>query len=181
MLLPIYPFLSPLHIANLVIEQTLGQDLCFREKFDVAVARAVAEMRILGNLENPDLSFFSMCLWDIQVVHFLWSHSYWFFIFSWILSSTCPCWWIICSCKGSWSSGMYLPSLMEVQLCDHFLHWTLILMEIVGRSKKVYMRWPKGPLSLIVKAIWHCWDLSKKNKNDIVGSFRKVSTQLVVS
>jgi hypothetical protein len=28
--------------------QSLGQNLCFREKFDVAVARAVAETRILG-------------------------------------------------------------------------------------------------------------------------------------
>lgn len=27
----------------------MGQDLSFREQYDVAVARAVAEMRILGN------------------------------------------------------------------------------------------------------------------------------------
>jgi len=33
----------------LVIGQNLGQNVSFREKFDVAVARAVAEMRILGN------------------------------------------------------------------------------------------------------------------------------------
>lgn len=62
MLLTIYSFLSPLHIANLVIGQNLGQDLCFREKFDVAVARAVAEMRILGNLENPLSQLFSVSL-----------------------------------------------------------------------------------------------------------------------
>lgn len=37
------------YIANLVIGQNLGQSTCFREKFDVAVARAVAEMRVLGN------------------------------------------------------------------------------------------------------------------------------------
>lgn len=30
--------------------QSLGQDLCFREKFDIAVARAVAETRILGTI-----------------------------------------------------------------------------------------------------------------------------------
>lgn len=33
----------------LAILQVLGQSLCFREQFDVAVARAVAEMRVLGN------------------------------------------------------------------------------------------------------------------------------------
>lgn len=58
MLLTNFLFLAPIHITNLVIGQNLGQDLCFREQFDVAVARAVAEMRILGNLENPFLGFF---------------------------------------------------------------------------------------------------------------------------
>lgn len=38
--------------SNFVIGQNLGQDVCFREKYDVAVARAVAEMRILGRNEN---------------------------------------------------------------------------------------------------------------------------------
>lgn len=33
---------------NLCIGQNLGQNLDFREGFDVAVARAVAEMRVLG-------------------------------------------------------------------------------------------------------------------------------------
>lgn len=34
---------------NLFMGQNLGQNIGFREVFDVAVARAVAEMRILGN------------------------------------------------------------------------------------------------------------------------------------
>lgn len=38
-----------MHSQTVVIEQNLGQDSDFREKFDVAVARAVAEMRVLGN------------------------------------------------------------------------------------------------------------------------------------
>lgn len=42
-------FLHLDYIANLVIGQNLGQSPCFREKYDVAVARAVAEMRVLGN------------------------------------------------------------------------------------------------------------------------------------
>lgn len=37
-----------MHILNIGIRQKLGQDVCFRESFDVAVARAVAEMRVLG-------------------------------------------------------------------------------------------------------------------------------------
>jgi len=37
-----------MHILNFGIGQKLGQDVSFRESFDVAVARAVAEMRILG-------------------------------------------------------------------------------------------------------------------------------------
>lgn len=36
------------HILNLAIGQSLGKNASFREQFDVAVARAVAEMRILG-------------------------------------------------------------------------------------------------------------------------------------
>jgi hypothetical protein len=68
MLLTNYLFLAPTHIKNLVIGQNLGQDLCFREKFDVAVARAVAEMRILGNLENSLSGFFYVFL-RFQVVH----------------------------------------------------------------------------------------------------------------
>ena len=62
-LLTSYLFLAPLLIANLVIGQSLGQDLCFREKFDVAVARAVSEMRILGNLENSK-SWFLLCIFE---------------------------------------------------------------------------------------------------------------------
>lgn len=34
--------------SDLCIGQNLGQNLVFREKFDIAVARAVAEMRVLG-------------------------------------------------------------------------------------------------------------------------------------
>jgi 16S rRNA (guanine527-N7)-methyltransferase len=56
-------FLAPLLIANLVIGQSLGQDLYFRERFDVAVARAVSEMRILGNLENF-ISWFLLCIFE---------------------------------------------------------------------------------------------------------------------
>lgn len=37
-----------MHILNFGLGQKLGQDVSFRESFDVAVARAVAEMRILG-------------------------------------------------------------------------------------------------------------------------------------
>lgn len=36
---------------NLFMGQNLGQNIGFREVFDVAVARAVAEMRILGNYQ----------------------------------------------------------------------------------------------------------------------------------
>lgn len=32
------------------VGQSLGHDLCIREKFDVVVARAVAEMRVLGTI-----------------------------------------------------------------------------------------------------------------------------------
>lgn len=35
--------------------QDLGHDLRFREHFDVAVARAVAEMRVLGDCCDTDL------------------------------------------------------------------------------------------------------------------------------
>lgn len=45
-------------MSNFVIGQNLGQDVCFREKYDVAVARAVAEMRILGRNENLCISNF---------------------------------------------------------------------------------------------------------------------------
>lgn len=49
----------------LCIGQNLGQNLCYREKFDVAVARAVAEMRILGTIEDfPDNSI--LCCHDTQ-------------------------------------------------------------------------------------------------------------------
>lgn len=36
------------NISSIVIGQEVGQNLEFREVFDVTVARAVAEMRILG-------------------------------------------------------------------------------------------------------------------------------------
>lgn len=36
------------NIVYVVIGQDVGQNLDFREVFDVAVARAVAEMRVLG-------------------------------------------------------------------------------------------------------------------------------------
>lgn len=35
---------------SFVVEQSCGHDVMYREKFDVAIARAVAEMRVLGNL-----------------------------------------------------------------------------------------------------------------------------------
>lgn len=41
-----------LSVSNFAIGQNLGQDVCYREKYDVAVARAVAEMRILGGNET---------------------------------------------------------------------------------------------------------------------------------
>ena len=40
-----------MHSLTVVIGQNLGQDSDFRETFDVAVARAVAEMRVLGNYD----------------------------------------------------------------------------------------------------------------------------------
>ena len=43
---------------NLFMGQNLGQDVGFREVFDVAVARAVAEMRILGIYQYTFLDFF---------------------------------------------------------------------------------------------------------------------------
>lgn len=36
----------------------MGQNPCFREQFDIAVARAVAEMRVLGNTEDFLIWFF---------------------------------------------------------------------------------------------------------------------------
>lgn len=51
----------------LCIGQSLGQDPCFREQFDVAVARAVAEMRILGKLT---ISWFnSSLLWHFVICY----------------------------------------------------------------------------------------------------------------
>lgn len=46
------------------LEQNLGQNLNFRETFDIAVARAVAEMRVLGNCytEIILLYFLGLCL-----------------------------------------------------------------------------------------------------------------------
>lgn len=41
---------SKLYCPTFVIEQSCGHDVLHREKFDVAIARAVAEMRVLGNL-----------------------------------------------------------------------------------------------------------------------------------
>ena len=37
------------NMKSLVIGQNLGQSQLYREQFDVAIARAVAEMRVLGN------------------------------------------------------------------------------------------------------------------------------------
>lgn len=39
---------SKLYCPTFVIEQSCGHDVMYREKFDVAIARAVAEMRVLG-------------------------------------------------------------------------------------------------------------------------------------
>lgn len=41
---------SKLCRPTFVIEQSCGHDVMYREKFDVAIARAVAEMRVLGIL-----------------------------------------------------------------------------------------------------------------------------------
>lgn len=79
-LLTSYLFLAPLLIANLVIGQSLGQDLCFREKFDVAVARAVSEMRVLGNLENS-ISWFLLCIFETPSDSLLLKFSLWFLHF----------------------------------------------------------------------------------------------------
>lgn len=37
-----------LYWPTFVVEQSCGHDVMYREKFDVAIARAVAEMRVLG-------------------------------------------------------------------------------------------------------------------------------------
>lgn len=58
------------HSLILVIGQNLGRNVSFREKFDVAVARAVAEMRILGNYNNFLLYYltcFLTLLWKLSV------------------------------------------------------------------------------------------------------------------
>lgn len=86
-------------MTNFVIAQNLGQDLCFREQFDVAVARAVAEMRILGNLENSISCFLHLSDSEQFVPgKFV---LYVFFIFSGILSSSGSCGWVVCGRKGS--------------------------------------------------------------------------------
>lgn len=41
---------SKLYCPTFVIEQRFGHDVMYREKFDVVIARAVAEMRVLGIL-----------------------------------------------------------------------------------------------------------------------------------
>lgn len=48
------------NMKALFIGQDLGQSHLFREQFDVAVARAVAEMRVLGNHKILLFSFFSL-------------------------------------------------------------------------------------------------------------------------
>lgn len=134
MLLTIYPFLSPLHIANLVIGQNLGQDLCFREKFDVAVARAVAEMRILGNLKPPISAFFrvfetSKCSVSFEVIPFGSSFSAEYCLPLVRVGG------LFVAAKGH-DPQVCRSSLMEVQLRDHFLLLNINMMKIVGRSKR---------------------------------------------
>lgn len=51
-MLPTVNLLLAKSFATFVIEQNLGQNVSFREQFDVAVARAVAEMRVLGNYDE---------------------------------------------------------------------------------------------------------------------------------
>lgn len=94
MLLTNYLFLAPIHITNLVIGQNLGQDLCFREQFDVAVARAVAEMRILGNLEKS-FSWFLLCIFKTSRGSTLLIKLFWFLHFQ---LSTVFLWFVLVVC-----------------------------------------------------------------------------------
>lgn len=56
-----FSFHTDMNVISFIIGQDLGQNHCFREQFDVAVARAVAEMRILGN-HKTQLYWFSLCI-----------------------------------------------------------------------------------------------------------------------
>lgn len=60
-------------LRNLVIGQNLGQDQRFREKFDVAVARAVAEMRVLGNYKRQKSLLFAPWVYsqDLKYIYYL--------------------------------------------------------------------------------------------------------------
>lgn len=84
------------------VGQNVGQNLDFREHFDIAVARAVAEMRILGMILYL-LSYFGSNLVYILVIK-----QFIYLVCSWILSPSSPGWWFVCSSKGSWSSGILL-------------------------------------------------------------------------
>lgn len=102
----------------LVIGQNLGQNLGFREVFDVAVARAVAEMRILGFWIVFHLGFFQSSF-SIPLLH----EVIFICFISWILSSSGSCGWFVCGCKRSWSSGTqwYLRFWLESWCLKIFL------------------------------------------------------------
>ena len=91
------------NILNIVIGQDVGQNIEFREVFDVTVARAVAEMRVLGMYHfigsiNVSVGYMIWFLWPSSLS----------LSTSWVLSPPCSCWWFVCCCERSCSGGTCL-------------------------------------------------------------------------